>query len=253
MHRADRLNFILDRIAEGGVVRISTLAEEMSVSTGTVRRDLQLLEEQKLLNRSHGGAVAQGVLYQLPVRYLANEYTEAKKKIAKEVVNQLRPGMTVGLTGGTTTTEVARALVDIDGLTVVTSALNIAGELVVRPSIKLVVTGGVARSESYELVGPMAEANLESVNIDALIMGVDGISATRGACTRQELEAQTSRALMRRSSKVLIVADGSKMGRLAFAKLCDVDEIDELITDPSAEGPELDALLRAQLKVTIAG
>jgi DeoR family transcriptional regulator, aga operon transcriptional repressor len=253
VHRGDRLNFILDRLAEGGVVRIAALAKEMSVSPGTVRRDLQLLEEQKLLSRSHGGAVAQGVLYQLPVRYLANEYTEAKKRIAKEVVNQLSPGMTVGLTGGTTTTEVARALVEIDRLTVVTSALNIAGELVVRPSIKLVVTGGVARSDSYELVGPMAEANLDAVNIDILIMGVDGISASRGACTRQELEAQTTQALMRRSAKVFIVADGSKIGRVAFAKLCDISEIDELVTDTSAEGPDLNALRRAGLKVTLAG
>jgi len=131
--------------------------------------------------------------------------------------------------------------------------LNIAGELVVRPSIKLVVTGGVARSDSYELVGPMAEANLDAVNIDILIMGVDGISASRGACTRQELEAQTTQALMRRSAKVFIVADGSKIGRVAFAKLCDISEIDELITDTSAEGPDLNALRRAGLKVTLAG
>lgn len=252
MHHADRLNFILDRLAEGGVVRIATLAQEMRVSPGTVRRDLQMLEEQKLLSRTHGGAVAQGVLYQLPARYLANEFTEAKRQIAKEVVNELTPGLTVGLTGGTTTTEVARALVDIDDLTVVTSALNIAGELVVRPSIKLVVTGGVARSESYELVGPIAEAKLEAVNIDVLIMGVDGISMARGACTRQELEAQTSQALMRRSARVLIVADGSKIGRVAFAKLCNIDEIDELITDPSAEGPELKKLREAGLTVILA-
>ena len=84
--------------------------------------------------------------------------------------------MAVGLTGGTTMTEVARELVDRQRLTVVTNALNIASELAVRPNLKLVVTGGTARPESYELVGPLAELSLAGLHLDLVLIGVDGIT-----------------------------------------------------------------------------
>ena len=121
-------------------------------------------------------------------------------------------GTAIGLTGGTTTTEVARALVALPRLTVVTNSLNIASELAVRPNLKLVVTGGVARAESYELVGPLAEATLAGLNIDMVFVGVDGISARAGLTTHHEVEAHTNRALIDRAQVVTVVADSSKLG-----------------------------------------
>ena len=100
--------------------------------------------------------------------------------------------MAVGLTGGTTCTEVARVLVDRERLTVVTNALNIASELAVRPNLKLVVTGGVARPESYELVGPMAEQALAGLNLDVVCLGVDGIDAVIGCTTHHEVDVKMS-------------------------------------------------------------
>src|SRR5207344_2893814 len=156
------------------------LAGRLDVSAATIRRDLELLEEQRLLRRTHGGAVSHGVLYELPLRYKSGQHQEEKRRIAQAAAARVSDGAAVGLTGGTTCTEVARALVDHQRLTVVTNALNIAAELAIRPTLKLVVTGGTARPESYELVGPIAELALEGLQLDVAIVGVDGIDATHG-------------------------------------------------------------------------
>ena len=159
-------------------------------------------------------------------------------------------GSAVGLTGGTTTTEVARVLVDRHRLTVVTNALNIASGLAVRPNLKLVVTGGVARAESYELVGPIAEASLEGLNLDIAFLAVDGISPHAGLTTHHEIEAGTDHALLERASKVIVVADSSKIGKVAFARICLLAEVDELITDDEADPDDLTALQESGMGVT---
>jgi DeoR family transcriptional regulator of aga operon len=159
--------------------------------------------------------------------------------------------MAIGLTGGTTTTEVARAIVDLERLTVVTNALNIAGELAIRRNLKLVVTGGWARSESYELVGPLAEASLAGLNLDVAFLGVDGISAEGGLTTHHEVEAHTNFSLLKRARRAIVVADGSKVGKVAFARICPLDQIDELITDDSGDPVALDLIRDADIAVTI--
>ena len=170
MHQPDRLAAILERLSVDGSLNVVEIARALDVSAATVRRDLRLLEEQRMLERTHGGAVPHGVLYELPLRYKSTRQPEQKRRIAHEAASRVLEGWAIGLTGGTTTTEVARALVDRPRLTVVTNALNIAAEIAVRPNLKLVVTGGVARSESYELVGPIAEASLEGLNLDMVFL-----------------------------------------------------------------------------------
>src|SRR5204863_1890497 len=133
---------------------------------------------------------------ELPLRYRSGDRREQKARIARAASARVADGAAIGMTGGTTTVEVARALSDKRQLTVVTNSLNIASELAVRPNLKLVVTGGVARPESYELVGPLAEAALASFNLDVVLVGVDGISATEGLTTHHEVEAHTNRALI---------------------------------------------------------
>jgi DeoR/GlpR family transcriptional regulator of sugar metabolism len=114
---------------------------------------------------------------------------------------------------------------------VVTNALNIATELAVRQHIKIVTTGGVARPQSYELTGPLATGVLEQVSLDLAILGVDAIDAAAGATAHHEGEASINRLMARQASKVVIVADSSKVGRRAFARICAAAEIDVLVTD----------------------
>ena len=154
VQRHERHGFILERIASNGHVSVRELADELQVSTASVRRDLEFLEGQKSLARTHGGAVAGGVIYELPLRYRAGRHEEEKRRIAaRAAVRVANDGAVVGLTGGTTTTEVARCLVDRTQLTVVTNALNIATELVVRPTVKLVVTAVSCASAPMSCAG----------------------------------------------------------------------------------------------------
>ena len=251
MRQPDRLSRIVEQISTNGSVGVGDLAETLGVSAATVRRDLQLLEEQRLLARTHGGAVAHGVLYELPLRYRSARRQEDKARIAKAAAQRVADGSAIGMTGGTTTTEVARALSDRRQLTVVTNSLNIASELAVRPNLKLVVTGGLARAESYELVGPLAEAALASFNLDVVLVGVDGISVAAGLTTHHDVEAHTNRALIARARRVVVVTDSSKIGQVAFARICDLESVDEVISDTGADDEEVGRLREAGVEVTL--
>src|ERR1700736_4239105 len=166
MQRAERLAAVLEALASRRSVDVAAMARDLAVSSATVRRDLRTLHEQGLLVRTHGGAVSSDLDLELPVRYRSGRQQPQKRRIALAAATLVPEGAVVGLTGGTTTTEVARALSDRPGITVVTNALNIASELVLRSSIKLVVIGGSARHASYELVGPSAELMLSRYHLD---------------------------------------------------------------------------------------
>jgi DeoR family transcriptional regulator, aga operon transcriptional repressor len=121
----------------------------------------------------------------------------------------------------------------------------------VRPNLKLVVTGGVARAESYELVGPFAESALGALNLDVAIIGVDGISVDAGLTTHHEVEAHTNRAMILRAHSVIVVADSSKVGQVAFARICGLDRVDELISDVGADPEAVSAIRDAGVEVTL--
>jgi DeoR family transcriptional regulator of aga operon len=250
MRQQDRLGHILERLSRQSSVNVAELAGDLEVSQASVRRDLQLLESQQLLTRTHGGAVASGVLYELPMRYRGGQRHDAKRAIARCAAGLLGQEVSsVGLNGGSTTTEVARALASHTGLRVVTNALNIAAELAVRSNIELVVCGGSARSESYELVGPLAELTLSTINLDVAVIGVDGVSAVAGLTTHHEVEAQTNRSLLRSAARVIVVADSSKIGRRGFARISELREISDLVTDSEASDADVTELERSGLVV----
>lgn len=247
MKRSRRLDGILAALAESGSVSTSDLQERFSASAATIRRDLELLEKQKLLTRSHGGAIRNNTAYELPVRYRSSQNADEKRRIAAAAAERAEGARTVCLSGGTTTTEVALHLRDRD-LTVVTNAVNIASDLVLSESIRLVLTGGVARPQTYELIGPLAEQSLETLNVDLLFLGVDGVSMN-GASTHAGVEAQTNRKMVERAARVIVVADFSKVGHSALASICTLEEIDELITDTGAPPGQLESFREAGVEV----
>jgi DeoR family transcriptional regulator of aga operon len=233
-----RLGRLLDLLTERESLSVEEAAEALDVSPATVRRDMARLAEQQLLVRTHGGAVSGNVAYDLPLRYRTARQAEQKRRIGAAAAAMVRPGMVVGLNGGTTTTEVARALAvrgdDAWSATVVTNALNIASELAVRPHLRVVVTGGVARERSYELIGPLADRVLDELSLDVMFLGADGLDARSGATAHHEVEAGTNRTMAARAQRVVAVVDSSKLGRAVFARICRADEIDTLITDTGA-------------------
>lgn len=250
--RAERMNAVLEHIAEHGSVDVLQLAARLGVSGATIRRDLRALHEQGLLVRTHGGAVAGSVGLELPVRYKEARHQPEKRRIGSMAAELVDVGAVVGMTGGTTATEVARALADRQDVTVVTNALNIATELVLRPNIRLLVTGGKARHVSYELVGPAAEATIAGYHLDIAFIGVDGLTVNEGCTTHDEMEAHTDLAFIRQSQRSVVVTDSSKVGKIRFSKICDIAAVDDLVTDSNITPDALEDLRRAGVSVTLA-
>ncbi|WP_037573730.1 DeoR/GlpR family DNA-binding transcription regulator [Phaeacidiphilus oryzae] len=250
MTRHDRWNALLELLARDGRLEVEEAAEALDVSAATIRRDLDQLAGRQLLLRTRGGAVAHGVSYELPLRYKTARRAPEKQRIAKAVAELLAPGEVVGFTGGTTTTETARALALRDEpFTVVTNALNIANELAVRPQVKIVLTGGVARPQSFELIGPLAMGVLNEVALDVAVLGVNGVDVEGGLTAHHEGEASINRALAERARRVVVAADSSKVGSVAFARICSLDAVDVLVTDEGLEPAAAERITEAGVRV----
>ncbi|WP_089009967.1 DeoR/GlpR family DNA-binding transcription regulator [Micromonospora viridifaciens] len=242
--RSRRLQALLEILAaQGGRLSVVEAATALQVSEATVRRDFTALAEQRLVTRTHGGIVASSVAYDLPVRYRHRGDDSAKERIAARAAGLVELGSVVGLNGGTTTSATARHLAarpDLTqaghrpALTVVTNALNIATEMVLRPSLRTVILGGVALPQSYELTGPLTSMVMQSLWLDVLILGVDGFS-TKGTSCHDESEAGIDALMVSRARQVIVVAGSEKLGRHSFAKICDASAVGTLVTDDAAD------------------
>jgi DeoR family transcriptional regulator, aga operon transcriptional repressor len=241
VRRAERLTAILSHLAERGSVEVAELANDFAVSDATVRRDLQALSRNQLITRTHGGAMPADSGEEVPTRVKAVLRRNEKKRIGRAAADLVPDGAVVGMTGGSTTLEVARALAERRGITIVTNAINVAAEMAERNGIRLIVIGGIIR-HSLELVGPAAEAMLSNYHLDVAFIGVDGLTAEEGCTTYDEMEAQTDRAFLRRSQHRVVVADSTKIGKVTFARITHLNEISEIVTDS-----EVDPQQRARL------
>jgi DeoR family transcriptional regulator, aga operon transcriptional repressor len=244
VRKQERLSVILDRVAERGSVDVSDLASTFGVSGATVRRDLQALSSGRLLVRTHGGAVAR-----LVDSGPAASHQAEKRRIGAAAARLAGRGAVVGLTGGSTALEVVRALAHRRDITFVTNAINIASELVGGPGQRLVVIGGIVRN-SFELVGPAAEAMLANYHFDIAFISVDGLTPQDGCTTHDEMEAQTDRAFLGRARRSVVITDSSKIGKVTFARICMVSDVDDIITDRGVSGEQLRSLASAGARVT---
>lgn len=240
MNRQSRLSAILSVLSEKGSLDVEDASSALKVSSATIRRDFDSLAERQLLTRTHGGAISTNSSYELPLSYKIVKNSEGKQRIARTAAALVSRGNVIGFNGGTTTTEVARAIANrpefnigpnASALTVVTNALNIAVELIVRQHIKLVVTGGVVRPESYELAGPFAAPILDELLLDIVFLGVVALDPVQGALADHEDEALVNRHIASRARRVIVVADSSKLGARAFACISPTNQIDQIITD----------------------
>lgn len=261
MDRYARWNALLEMLTDSGRVSVEEAAERLDVSQATIRRDFDQLAQQQMITRTRGGAVANGVSYDLPLRYKTAKHSAEKQRIGAAAAALVSPGTVVGLNGGTTSTEVARALAvrpdlntSAEGaqLTVVTNALNIANELLVRSRMKVVVAGGVVRPKSFELVGPLGGALLREVTLDVALLGVDAIDPHLGAAAHHEGEAAMNSLMVARAKRVVVIADSSKLGGHAFARICPVDRIETLVTDSGASPAVVQAFRDAGVHVVCA-
>jgi len=261
MNRSERLRAVLDLLAETGRIEVDDVVSRLGVSPATARRDLDALAAQQLLSRTRGGAIGQSVAYDLPLRYKREQHAPQKQAIAQAASALIPRGAVVGLCGGTTSTAVATALgsrADVaepsphPTLTVVTNAINIAAQLVMRPQIKVVMTGGVVQPRSYELVGPYTDAVLAKITLDFAFIGVNGVDPELGPTVHDEHEAAVNALMAARAEHAVLIADASKIGRRAFASVGGPGAFDTLVTDDGITTGQVKAFEAAGVRVIVA-
>ncbi|MCY4465810.1 MAG: DeoR/GlpR family DNA-binding transcription regulator [Chloroflexi bacterium] len=235
MTGSERRAVIIQALGARGRVSVSELSQLIRVSDMTIRRDLEALEREGLLRRIHGGAVSVTSLsYEPPYILRKEQNSAAKVRIGRKAASLLNEGETIILDVGSTAVEVARALKGRVNLTVLTSNLRAAAILADEPGIVLLLTGGRARAGERSLVGHLAVRTFNELVFDVFIMGVAGIHPDYGVTDYNMDEAQVKRTAIRASQRRIITADSSKLGKVAFAKLCDLDDIDVIVTDDGA-------------------
>lgn len=239
----ERRHEIMRLLAERQKVDVRQLAAELGVSAATVRRDLELLEREGLLHRTHGGAVSGDLVPgEVPLRERVGLAAVAKSRIGEAAAALIRPGENIIFSSGTTTAEVARHLRGTANLTVVTNAVNVGLELAGAPGVQVILTGGQLRLASWALHGPLADRLFADIIADTLVLGVDGLTLDGGLMTHNLQEAQTHQAMVRAARRVIVVTDGTKLGRTAFARIAPVEAMDVLVTDKEADSGMIAAL-----------
>jgi len=253
-----RQQHILDEVRRSGGVRVSELTAVLGVSDMTIRRDLDLLAKEGLVEKVHGGATLTTRLtsdepgFELKSRQQLDE----KEAIARAAVAFVKAGQAVGLTAGTTTWRLAHYLVSIPDLTVVTNSLQVADVLYAdrRPDLTVILSGGV-RTPSDALVGPVAVATLRSLHVDILFMGVHGMTVEAGFTTPNMLEGETDQAHLASAARVVVVADHTKWGVRGLSRIAGLEGADVIVTDAGLPAEARTALANhvAQIVVVPSG
>jgi DeoR family transcriptional regulator of aga operon len=254
MFAVERRSRIMAILQREGRCLVGDLARELSVSEVTIRQDLDLLENQGLLGRTHGGAVLKSKLgLEQPFQVTATAFQAEKRRIAKAAVALLSPGDAIILDVGTTVTEVAKQLREQKDLsvTIFTNALNIATILEERSNIATIVTGGALRAKQHSLVNPYAELILTKINVDIALIGISGITVDHGVTNVNIAEAEMKALFVKVARRRVVLADSSKIGKVSLAKVADLNQIDLLITDWAADTNEVKVLREAGLEVQL--
>ncbi|MFG3346235.1 DeoR/GlpR family DNA-binding transcription regulator [Streptomyces sp. NPDC048018] len=260
-----RRALILDEVRRRGGVRVNELTRRLNVSDMTVRRDLDTLARQGMLAKVHGGAVPVVEASTHEPGFEAKSALElgAKEEIARAAAAMVRPGTAIALSGGTTTYALARHLLDVPELTVVTNSVRVAdvfyeaqyagsgGEA--RPGAATVVLTGGVRTPSDALVGPVADQAIRSLHFDALFLGVHGISVEAGLSTPNLAEAETNRRLLRSARRVVVVADHTKWGTVGLSSFATLEEVDTLVTDRGLSLPVREEMAEHLPGLVVAG
>ncbi|NGM61587.1 DeoR/GlpR transcriptional regulator [Sphingobacterium sp. SGG-5] len=232
MNNVERHQYIIKQIKKNGHVSVLDLCEELEVSSVTIRKDLQFLEDSGLVYRTHGGATSQNP-YQTdrPVFEKEKIHEEEKQLIARAASKLIVPNDSIIIGSGTTTQFLAREMSPLGDLTVVTSALNVTMELVKHPNVEVIQLGGSVRRSSTSVTGPYANTILGNFFCSKLFLGVDGIDLDFGISTTSAQEAMLNQKMIDVAQQVIILADSSKFGRKSFGKIVDFSKIDVVISD----------------------
>lgn len=252
MNTIERHQVIINKIKKEGQVKVLSLCDELKVSSVTIRKDLQFLEDKGLLFRAHGGATLNNpYTVDRPVDEKEKIHLGEKMRIGAAAARLIQPNDSILIASGTTVQALAKSIQPGESLTVITSALNVALELIHHPEIEVVQLGGLLRKSSSSVTGPYAKNILADFSCSKLFLGVDGIDLDYGLTTANVMEAHLNREMIRVSQKTIVLADSTKFGKRGFGKICDFDDIDEIITDKGVSEYSIKTLEEMGIKVTI--
>jgi DeoR family transcriptional regulator, aga operon transcriptional repressor len=248
----ERRQHILGLIQKQGRVLVGELSRELQISQITIRKDLDCLQARGLIQRSHGGAlrIQASALVDPTLQEKQKRNLQEKERIAAAAIKMVEEGQCIILDSGTTTTAIAQGLKRFKQLTVITNAVNIAAELA-RTDFEVILIGGSLRKNSFSLVGPLAEDNLEEMHADILFLGVDGFDLEVGITTPNFLESRVNRAMVKAARQVVAVCDSSKFGRRSLSRIVPPGAIHHLITDRNLPQQAAEALREQSITVTI--
>lgn len=252
MLNEERRRNILELVNRDGRVLVKDLAARFKTSEITIRKDLEMLQNQGQLHRAHGGAltVQPGTLVDPSLQEKEKLHHKEKMHIAKAAAKLVEEGQSVLLDSGTTTTAIARALRGFRRLTVITNAVNIAVELA-GSEVEVILTGGQLRKNSFSLVGPLVEETLRQLSADILFLGVDGFDTRIGLSTPHLLEARANKVMVEIARRTVAVCDSSKFGRRSLSSIAPVSAVHQVITDKGISNPDLRSLKDAGIEVTL--
>jgi DeoR/GlpR family transcriptional regulator of sugar metabolism len=251
MLAVERLREIEKRIKRDGSARVADLARELAVTEETIRRDLEKLEHDRKLLRSHGGAVAMDGMQEVPHSEREQLQAAEKAAIARVAVSRVGEGDTLFIDASSTALELARILPDTR-LTVLTNAIKVAVELAKKPHIRVICTGGALAPESLSFYGPSAQKMLDEFHVGKLFLSCKGIDFKRGVSEANELLAELKRCAVARSSWRCLLADHTKFGVNGFAVFAAMSDFNEVITDSEASESTIKALKQCGVAVSIA-
>ena len=238
-----------------GSTQVLALSEQFGVSTQTIRKDLAFLEDRGVLVRCYGGAVAAGVIGiadERPVDAKRGLHTSEKERIGRLAASMIRPGDAIILDSGTTTAQIARFLPERADVVVLTNDAGILNHLMRRDDVEIVLLGGRLRRKNMAFYGGQTEAALDSLQVDRLFLGVDGIDLERGITTHFEGEAVLNRKMARVAKQIIAVTDSSKFGRTCLHRIMGIEDVDVLITDADAPDESLEQARKLGCEVRIA-
>jgi DeoR/GlpR family transcriptional regulator of sugar metabolism len=248
----ERRQRVLDMVSRQGCVALTELAQAISVSESTIRRDLDYWHQQGVLKRTHGGAIYLGDLAPMPaLEERTASQIEEKRLIAQAAVARIRDGDAILLDGGTTTLEVARLLVG-RSLQIVTNSLPIANLFASSRETELVMLGGYVYPKTGVALGPLTVRMMEEIHVHQTILSVGGITA-KGLFNSNLLLVELERGMMRCADEVVIVADHTKFGRQALAFLCESSAVDTIIVDSELKPDQRALIDETQVRLIIAG
>ncbi|MCZ8511966.1 DeoR/GlpR family DNA-binding transcription regulator [Paenibacillus filicis] len=242
---AERWHKIVGLVNERGSIRVTELSEIFQVTEETIRRDLDKLENEGKLLRSHGGAVSIRTeteqVQEIPYPERETMNTEQKRIIAEEAIRQIRENDRIILDASSTAWYMAQILPDWP-LTVLTNSIKVAMELSQKEKVQVISTGGLLSSRSLSYVGPLAERSLRSYHVDKAFISCKGLHSERGLSESNEMQALIKTKMIDIADQVFVLADYSKFGQQAFAHVSDWRPTLTVITDDGASSAELDKL-----------